>query len=117
MKNKNIFNDIDIKTLEWIHGDQKDNLDVNVKLSENDTVFLLDLMVRYLFNLILGIHLSGTCPMGDEQPLTWRWINLFFIKSGAMSREDVKEKFIRECEVYGFKDEPGLMSLFDRYIV
>jgi len=117
MKNKNIFNDTDKKTLEWIHGEGYENRDVNVQLSIGDSVHLLELMLLYLFDLMLGINLPGACTTGDEQPLTWRWINLFFIKPGAMSREEVRERFIMHCEGIGFEDDPELLSLFDTYIV
>ena len=115
MTNLNIFKDTDEKTLEWIHGSLKNELDVIVQLSNNDTVFLLELLIHYLLSLQSGVLLRGTCLTGDEQPLTWRWINLLIIKSGAMSREEVRERFVMECEVFGLEDE--VLSLFDRYIV
>ena len=67
MKNKNIFNDTDKKTLEWIHGGGYENRDVNVQLSIGDSVHLLELMLLYLFDLMLGINLPGASPITFQE--------------------------------------------------
>ena len=64
---KILFNYTDEETLEWIHGDGHENRDVNVQLSNGDSVHLLELMLLYLFDLMLGINLPGASPITFQE--------------------------------------------------
>jgi len=115
-----IVNDNDTETLEWIHGDSVVRFKVNIQLCCSDVGYLLEHLFLNLMNLITdGNTLGGAWPDtdGEEQLRNWRLINLLCIKSGAWTKDEVKEKFLEICEVHGVEDDPKILGLFDRYIV
>lgn len=113
-------NDNDTETLEWIYGNSKEPNNHTVQLSCWDISYLLEHLFLNLMNLITnGNTLGGAMPDedGQEQLQNWRLINLIFINSGALTKDDVKEKFLEICEVHRVEDDPNILGLFDRYIV
>jgi len=115
-----IVSDKDTETLEWIYGNSKEPSEFTVQLSGWDISYLLEHLFLNLMNVMLGRHtLGGAWPDtdGEEQLINWRLINLIFINSGALTKDDVKEKFLEICEVQDVEDDPNILGLFDRYIV
>jgi len=120
MKRPCIVNDNDTETLEWIYGNSKDSNNHTVQLSDGDIYYLLEHLFLNLMNLMLGRNtLGGAWPDtdGEEQLINWRLINLLCIKSGAWSKDEVKEKFLEICKVHDVENDPNILGLFDRYIV
>ena len=118
-----IVSDKDTEVIDWIHGDSnwmyENNHDisiVNVRMSEFDIEYLIEHLVLNILNLIEGNAMGGSVPEidGQEQLQNWRLINIL-IKSGAITKDDVKEKYSDICEVFQ-TDDNEVVGLFDRYI-
>jgi len=118
-----IVSDKDTEVIDWIHGDSNwmhgdtnEILVANVRMSEYDIEYLIEHLMLNILNLIDGILMEGSVPDidGQEQLQNWRLINIL-IKSGAIRKNDVKEKFdnILGCNT----DDDEVLNLFDRYIV
>ena len=120
MKEPCIVNDTDTDTLDWIHGDSRERNSNPVQLSDSDVWYLLEHLFLNLMNLMLGRHtLGGAWPDVDGEVALrhWRLINLLCIKSGIMTRDDVKEKFLEICEVHDVEDDSNILALFDIYVL
>ena len=115
-----IVNDSDTKTLEFIYGNPSVQLTNIVQLAGDDVWYLLDHLFHNLMNIMTnGNALGGVLydEYGEEQLQNWRLINLLFIISGVLTKEEVKEKFMEICEIYSVEDDHKILELFDRYIV
>ena len=118
-----IVSDKDTEVIDWIHGDSNwmhgDTNEisvVNVRMSEYDIEYLIEHLMVHILNLIDGNPMGGSVSDidGQEQLQNWRLINIL-IKSGAITQDDVKEKYFDICEVFQ-TDDNEVVGLFDRYI-
>jgi len=100
----------------WMHGDTNEILVVNVRMSEFDIEYLIEHLMLNILNLIEGNPMDGSVPDidGQEQLQNWRIINIL-IRSGAITKDDVKEKYSDICEVFR-TDDNEVIGSFDRYI-